>query len=518
MDETALGTKPAMVFETIRRRIVCGELSNNTKLGSVTRLAEEFGVSRGTIQKAIRRLESDGHVRCARGSGVYVVSPHEAEPDVSARSSAAERVAEDILTDIAGGTYAAGSFLPRKKVLRYRYNTSPAVIRLALALVEDRGLIQRKGASYLVGVPAADNVPVETRVVTVLGSLASLERMLNWRVSRDFLRALERELNRYGVIRFRPIDPNSESASVTAGLTRRDTVGFLFLGARSGRGGGKSERLRLQRHLNAASRTRLPVVIFNYANMFNTYPDFSINLPENMSLIVVDNAAAGESLGTYVASLGHKSVAFFGYFGDTGWCRERFRGFERGFKRVAADAGRVRYFHAVRAQRDAGEGWDRRNTADEIRPRLEAIFHGHSFTAVDPVAEVMATLSNYLNANGFRRVMAPCFREALTHKDITAWICAGEMQAIAALEFLRREGVDVPGRIGLAGINNDEDSIVHGLTMYDFQKDRMGYLAAHCFLGDIPLRRDRHAVLYTPGRIVVRGSILAPARAGPGKG
>ena len=56
----------------VRRRITGGELLNGERLPPERAFAEHFGVSRGTVRDALRRLEEGGFVEKRPGSGTYV--------------------------------------------------------------------------------------------------------------------------------------------------------------------------------------------------------------------------------------------------------------------------------------------------------------------------------------------------------------------------------------------------------------------------------------------------------------
>src|SRR6266513_579217 len=60
------------IAASIRAAILTGELAPGSQLPSGKELAKFFGVSRMTIQTAIRTLREEGFVRSRAGSGVYV--------------------------------------------------------------------------------------------------------------------------------------------------------------------------------------------------------------------------------------------------------------------------------------------------------------------------------------------------------------------------------------------------------------------------------------------------------------
>jgi len=57
----------------LRGQIKRGELAPRRPLPSINRLAQEYGIARGSVEKALRVLRDEGIVRTVIGRGVYVV-------------------------------------------------------------------------------------------------------------------------------------------------------------------------------------------------------------------------------------------------------------------------------------------------------------------------------------------------------------------------------------------------------------------------------------------------------------
>lgn len=72
----------AQVAARLRREIIAGIWSQEERLPPERKLAETFGVARGTVRRALSRLASEGFVAVRRGSGTFVVfePPPDANP------------------------------------------------------------------------------------------------------------------------------------------------------------------------------------------------------------------------------------------------------------------------------------------------------------------------------------------------------------------------------------------------------------------------------------------------------
>lgn len=71
MAQTLSGT----LVESLRTRIVNGDIAPGEKLPSEPRLATEHGVSRTVVREAMARLNLEGLVHTRRGSGSYALTP-----------------------------------------------------------------------------------------------------------------------------------------------------------------------------------------------------------------------------------------------------------------------------------------------------------------------------------------------------------------------------------------------------------------------------------------------------------
>jgi DNA-binding FadR family transcriptional regulator len=76
------------IAETIRGRVVGGELEPGARLPTETELAVEFGVSRATVREALRLLAAQNLIRTAKGAtgGSYITAPSALHMSDSLRS------------------------------------------------------------------------------------------------------------------------------------------------------------------------------------------------------------------------------------------------------------------------------------------------------------------------------------------------------------------------------------------------------------------------------------------------
>jgi len=61
------------VIETFKQGIISGDLQPGQRLPSEVELVEQFGIGRGTLREAMKKLEALGVINIQRGDGTYIV-------------------------------------------------------------------------------------------------------------------------------------------------------------------------------------------------------------------------------------------------------------------------------------------------------------------------------------------------------------------------------------------------------------------------------------------------------------
>jgi DNA-binding LacI/PurR family transcriptional regulator len=137
------------------------------------------------------------------------------------------------------------------------------------------------------------------------------------------------------------------------------------------------------------------------------------------------------------------------------------------------------------------------------------LFNGYQFEHPDPIEAVYPLLANRIFQDIHQKKLSSFFEKALQIKEITAWIGIGPRVTVAAADFLKKRSITVPNEISLLGFRDNEIVREYGITAYDFMESKEGYLAAHCILGDIPIKKNRKGYVEYQGQIIVRKSVKA---------
>ncbi len=69
-------SKYRQLLQILRTKILSGELASGERLPTEEELGQTYGLSRGTVRKAIEQLCAEGLVRTEQGSGTYVSTVH----------------------------------------------------------------------------------------------------------------------------------------------------------------------------------------------------------------------------------------------------------------------------------------------------------------------------------------------------------------------------------------------------------------------------------------------------------
>ncbi|MQY06125.1 GntR family transcriptional regulator [Actinomadura macrotermitis] len=147
------GTAPAVartekkyerVTEEIRRLLAAEGSSPGDRLGTVDELADRFGVSTGTTNRALAALETEGLITSVQSQGWFV-------GDLGGEANRTDAVAGRIRAAISDGEFPAGGSLPGEADLAEQHGVSRTTVRRALAALEAEGLIEtRPGRRRLV--------------------------------------------------------------------------------------------------------------------------------------------------------------------------------------------------------------------------------------------------------------------------------------------------------------------------------------------------------------------------------
>lgn len=516
--------KSTPVFSAIRDKILSGELTDGTKLPSIKKLSASFGVSFKTILSAMKQLEELHLIIRRKGSGIYVQSEKKGQAlklcDELTDNSKDRKIADELIQDIAHGRWKVGNYLPVKKILQFQYKTSKHTLNKALKLVEKDGFIFRKAFGFMVGKKIETSQRPKRNLIYIIANQERLLTCMHYysRLKNEFYPEFEKEISKYGAS-VSYLDLSDLSQTLWSRISKSNTIGFLYLvdykrlSALS-----KNPEELLRNELQLLAKTRLPVVVYSYFEIASYFHPFSCDFGDNVYVLGVrDDVQAGEELAAFLASLGHKSVAYFSLF-NTQWCQKRFWGLEKELKRIFSSQAKVIHYSAgldesmesLPATAKEFEKTVPYLTRKGIQSLERAIMNlareEHLFQHYDPFTNLVKNSYEVLKHIIRYKSLQSCFEEALKSKDTTAWVGADLLHSLLAAEFLEKNKIKVPEDLSIAGFDDKDYGALRDITGHDFQTRLMGYLAAHCLFKDIPIRRNRNRFVECPGMVFARNS------------
>ncbi|MFB4314758.1 GntR family transcriptional regulator [Actinomadura sp. 21ATH] len=124
----------------LRQRVVKGVYPIGARIPSEASLCKEFGVTRGTVRRALDTLQDEGLIRVQVGVGRFVRRPGERSTDQA--EARYQRIAADLRAGIHRGDYLPGSWLPGELRIAARYGVSRYTAQRALTELEKARLVE----------------------------------------------------------------------------------------------------------------------------------------------------------------------------------------------------------------------------------------------------------------------------------------------------------------------------------------------------------------------------------------
>lgn len=137
-----------LVADALRARLRGGALLPGAPLPSEAALAEEFGVARNTLRRALAVLAAEGLVETHDGVGRFAGDP---SATVALRPPRYRQIADDLRAQIADRRWRPGDRLPSESALCARYGVSRATVRRAFGVLTADGAVRgHRGKGHFV--------------------------------------------------------------------------------------------------------------------------------------------------------------------------------------------------------------------------------------------------------------------------------------------------------------------------------------------------------------------------------
>lgn len=101
----------------------------------------------------------------------------------------------------------------------------------------------------------------------------------------------------------------------------------------------------------------------------------------------------------------------------------------------------------------------------------------------------------------------PSLASLVLNKSVTAIIALNNELARKYYYWFKLARIDIPARLSMISFDDTPESVTFPITTIDFGLSRLGYLAAHIMIGDIPVKADREGKIPGVCELVDRGSV-----------
>lgn len=480
-------------------------------------MAKLAGCSHYTMWKAVKVLESQGHLEVRPGRRIRLPRPDgeegaagEADPAQAGVQYKWERLRRQIEMDILSGTFRPGENLPTLKELGARYGASFLTLKKALRALEGGVILHGGPGAYSV---ASLRPPPRSTLVYLAWGDENGQLKFGTPFDHEILGSLGNECARAGIrlekLLYVPEGDrllfwHGRKAQPTLPDWCREAFGFLVR--------------------TVCSRDIVPEVVPRVAALGKPLavldemgsPHFPKLHGRYPNLAVFRHTISGtpaRQMGAHLAGLGHREVAFISPFHDTVWSQNRlaslqecYRGLGTGYKVHPYTRDDIGY--QLPFEEDDG------SAVDALYQGIDKARKGWK-DEFPPLTPIMEKLRPYMRSVVYREWvlerMVPTLENALKRKETTAWVCADDDTALLCLEFLRRKGLRPPRDLTLTGFDDTGEGARVDLTSYnfDFPKFFHGVVLRLLDPPTLTLARSRQPI-EIEGRIVDRGSSGPP--------
>lgn len=500
----------SQIAQTLKERIISNP---DLVLPSIPVLAKEQGASPRTVWRALHQLETEGLVVCRRGRSAQV-APYVREqaglsPDSG--SSAAHRFSRTIKDGIAQGHYTVGDSLPKHDYFSLTYNVSRRVIVDSLRMLEQQGIVHKKGKRWIVG-------PQESSVANAIGLPDGKPTVLIL-VSEDndirkvfknihvlpFSFEFEHETSKAGVVLTTvKQEPSDAGAAVLVGgieeiVSYAYHLGPHYLGTLVMHCGTNTVQ-DLDSIVPSLCRLGKPVVYFDSSNEGEECSRKELGGSSCYYRCFFDEYTMVQRALERLWKAGHRCIVVPNHMPpESIWANRRIETIRECIRKEYPGM-RMIETHA----REQFWSWMREDSEQIDQFLMKRVAHALSLDITS--TSVVTSLPGRLLSR------TPSLVEPFK-QEATAIVALNDSAALEFFTWARAVRLSIPRYLSLVSFDNSPFFSSLPISTVDIGFRQLGYLAAHLFIGDIPVRVDRNGDLPCNPRLSDRGSIGPPSGA-----
>jgi DNA-binding LacI/PurR family transcriptional regulator/DNA-binding transcriptional regulator YhcF (GntR family) len=482
------------IAEELKRELAA---SPDTPPPSIAALAAKTGVSLRTAWKAVNLLIARGFL--IRVSATRTMRAGSVAHADAQQSPAVNRLTLDLRRGIEDGSYRIGDPLPKTAWLASRHSSSPNTIAAAMSGLRRAGLVHKKGKAWIVGpsvtradFSAAREAPV---IMMLFAEDTSYEGFFSVNFVEPFARNFCDEIDKHGCLLSIGIfhtKSGDASANVPAGISeirahvmalgKRYRGAFVFA--------QPATVSDLGDHLVSLSKLGKPVVYFDFDDTGGLLTRSALGIDAKRCFRChFDEPAAVALAVCALASHGHRTIGLPCYGSPAfAWTQRRIELLQAAIRPPC-----------------------RLVCADLNEPfwKMEETFSAGYFLSEFGLEPPMNGSGGLVRRRSLRKRLLDSTPSlaSLLDSGVTALVALNDTIARKLFLWLRAAEIAVPGKMSLISFDNVIDSRIFPIATIDTGFSRLGYLAAHLFIGDIPVLAGGNGDIAGPVMLVNRGTL-----------
>ena len=481
------------LFADIARKLVQQiKADPSMGLGSIGELAGQWNVCYATMQKAVAVLAQQDIIESHRGRRIRLPV---CEPAL--RTTPGSRLAGQIRDAIKDGTYRVGQPLPKGDYFVQTRRVAYQTIAGAMRLLHGDGLIHKDGKRWVVGPHRQLKTALRSSAPTVLLVVPRTSDVVPFYSDQHlapFSTHFSTELASFGIrltvvpMYLSAAQEPDQVSGIEEAEKRTRRLGSQYQGALALMG---LPEAGTDAWLEMLLSFKMPVVGFDYAG------GDPIMTPKRAFRtawyrLFFDELSAVRMAIDKLADAGHRRIGFPNLArGTIDWATRRIE--------MARQCAASHECHPEILTIDHAESFWNPFGQAALPPFFQRFVNALPEPASKQIPPSPATLRRHTPSLA-----------GLLDRGITALLAANDFSAIEYHEWLAAAGIDVPKGLSLASFGNTAQSAPYPISTIDFGFSRLGYLAAHVFVGDIPVRADKNGAIAGECIWVDRGSVGRP--------
>jgi len=474
------------------------------RLQTIRELSLTWGVAYQTMWKALHVLAEKGLIAVAQGRRIITSAGAGTQPPFSSNTTG--RLIGVIRNRIEQGIYKVKKPLPKMRYFVLSEHVSYATVTQAYFRLAQENRIHRIGRQWIAGPEQPRGVPVSSAnaqpvILTVMSAYTDWSNMFQNPFLGQLMIPFSNELVSHS-IRISPalLSLQHGGASAIPATMESAESAIKKLGERYG---GTvihttyPDEINLKSWIAMLMGFKKPVIFLDSVDKGEEFTRKNLSTGPGFYRLYFDERAAIAFALTQLANVGHATIGIHGY--DLyDWSRRR-------AVRIKESAARFHPAIEIIESAPAEPVWSKSGASGSGRfiARLERQA-GLSIADATSRDSARQTFKRLLMKN------APSLMSLLADGRPTAILSMNDHLARQYYTIFQLLGVKVPEDISILSFDNIAESIYVPVSTIDFGFERLGYLAAHIFIGDIPVKADLNGGIPGACMLVDRGSIAAP--------